>query len=134
MKTKLLPNYSKKIALPVAVICIVSLIFTGPLAASIQVNGSVLEWIINDLLLLSLIAMVFSREKEETLVIRKLRIRKLIEAVGFGVVVLIYDSVSNIFYQDGLEEIKSGYELILMMLVYYLFFFFIKKHSKPARA
>lgn len=134
MEKKLLPNYSKKFALPAAVICIVSLIFTGPLAASIQVDENVVEWILKDLLLLSLVVIVLSREKEETQEIHKIRIRGLIEAIGFGVVVLIYDSVSNIFYQNGLEEMRSGYELMLMMLSYYLFFFFIKKNIKPARA
>lgn len=130
MQDKLLPNYSKKIAFPVGILCLFGLIFTGTMATSVQIDETVIEWILKDLLLISLLVLVWSREKEESPAIQMARYRELLSAVIFGVILVIYDSIAH----EDPSEMRSSYQLMLMMLIYYLFLFFIRTKIKdPTR-
>lgn len=134
MQEKLLPNYSKKIAFPIGILCIIGLFFIRIWPDSLLIDEHVTDWIFKDLLLVSLVVMILSREKEESPAIHETRYRELLNALTFGVIIVIYDSVANFFYSNGFEEMRSGYELLLMMLIYYLFSFFIRTKIKdPSR-
>lgn len=130
MQEKLLPNYSKKIAFPIGILCLIGLSFIRIWPDSLLIDEQVTDWIFKDLLLVSLVVMILSREKEESSAIHKTRYRELLNALTFGVIIVIYDSVANFFYSNGFEEMRSGYELLLMMLIYYLFSFFIRTKIK----
>ncbi len=130
MNEKLLPNSLKKIVLPIILIFIIGLVFSDPLADFMNLEVIRLNWILKDFILLSLILFVFSKEKIETPQIQKIRSKKLIDSLGFGVVVVIYDSLSAIFFSGESFEMKSSYELLILIFCYYLLSFYITKNIK----
>ncbi len=130
MNEKLLPNSIRKIVLPILLFLILGLVFSAPLADFINLEEIRLSWVFKDLILLSIIAFVFSKEKNETSHVQKIRIQKLIECLGFGVVVVIFDSLSAIFYSQESFEMKNSYELLLLIFSYFLISFYITKNIK----
>ncbi len=130
MNEKLLPNSLKKIVLPIILIFIIGLVFSDPVADYMNLEVIRLNWILKDLILLSLIVFVFSKEKIETPRTQKIRAKKIIESISFGIVVVIFDSLSAIFYSENSFEMKSSYELLILIFSYYLLSFYITKNIK----
>ncbi|CAM4303915.1 hypothetical protein [Gillisia hiemivivida] len=130
MNEKLLPNSLRKIVLAILLFLIIGLVFSDPIADYINLEVIRLNWILKDFILLSLIVFVFSKEKIETPRIQKIRAKKLIESLGFGVVVVIFDSLSAIFYSGDSFEMKSSYEFLILIFSYYLLSFYISKNIK----
>jgi hypothetical protein len=130
MNEKLLPNSLRKIVLPILLFLIIGLVFSDPIADYINLEIIRLNWILKDLILLSIIFFVFSKEKIETPRTQKIRAKKLIDSLGFGVVVVIYDSLSAIFFSGDSFEMKSSYEFLILIFSYYLLSFYISKNIK----
>ncbi|MCY2686775.1 hypothetical protein [Salinimicrobium sp. TH3] len=130
MTEKLLPNYSKKIALTIGLISIFTLILIFSLGSNIkEIDPTILEWIFKNIFLVSLLVLVFSKEKKESLKINNIRLQQTRDALGFGVVVIVLDSLSEIIFWDGDFEMKSGFTIMVMVLLYYLIFFTYKKYN-----
>jgi len=77
--------------------------------------------------LTSLLLLVFTKEKVETDVIKKIRFERLKQSLIFGAAVLILDSISELSFNIGDIEMKSGYEIMIMILLFYLITFSYKK-------
>lgn len=133
MTDKFLPNYYKKIIIPIAVLLILCLTFSNPLAGFFKLEENIFNWILKDLILICFTALIFTQEKMESPRIQKLRIKKLVEALGFGVIVVIYDSLSAIFYWSESFEMKSSYEFLILIISYYHIIFFISKNIKQVK-
>lgn len=127
MQEKLLPNIYKKIALTAGVLTLIALILKDPIAQALDFHEVRLDRIIKDLFLISLLAVVFSKEQNESEGISVLRLKKLKEAVGFGGFILLFNSVQEIVFWDGDYEMKNGYEIMIGILIFYLVVFHIKK-------
>lgn len=127
MTKNLLPNQYRKFATATAVLAVITLFFTFPLAEALQFQEAWLDRIVKDVFLISLLAVVFSKEKNETEEIELLRLKELKGAVGFGGFVLLLDSVQEIIFWNGEYEIKTGYEIMVGMLLFYLVVFNLKK-------
>ena len=127
MQENLLPNTYKKIALTVGVFTLITLILKDPIAQTLDFHEVRSDRIVKDLFLISLLAVVFSKEKNESASISLLRLKKMKEAIGFGGFIFLLDSVQEIIFWDGDYEIKNGYEILLGILIFYLIVFHIKK-------
>ena len=127
MKEYLLPNHYKKIAFVLGLIALASLIFQYLLTDVLIIEPTRLEWIIKDIILISLLGLTFSKEKNESKKIKELRLKDLKGALGFGVFVLIFDSVQELIFWDGNYEMKSGYEIMAGILLFHLIFFTYRK-------
>lgn len=122
MKKDLLPNYFKKVGLIVGFILLTSLLVIHfyPEQISVSQNQEIIKWIIKDLILISLLLISFSKEKNETDQIYKIRFQKLKQSVIFGGAVLILDLISEILYNNDNIEVKSGYEIMVMITLFYI--------------
>jgi hypothetical protein len=130
MTEKLLPNYSKKIALTIGIISIFSLIFNYFLGSNlIEIEPIIIEWTFKNIFLVSLLVLVFSKEKTESKEINTIRFQQLRNAVGFGVFIIVMDSLSEIIFWNGNFEMKSGFRIMIMILLYYLILFSYKKYN-----
>ena len=127
MKEYLLPNYYKKIALAIGIIALASLIFKYLLTDVLIIEQTRLEWIIKDIILISLLGIVFSREKNESKKISELRLKELKAALGFGFFIFLFDSVQELIFWDGIHETRSGYGILIGILLFHLVFFTYKK-------
>ena len=131
----LLPNYLKKIALTIGIVALTTLISNAVYPEVLNIEKSKLTWILKILILASLLTMVFTKEKNETEKISQLRLKNILDSVGFGVAFYIIDTISELIFSDGKYEMKSGYEMLIIILFYYIVTFFIKKNIKTvARA
>lgn len=129
MAETLLPNYSKKIALTLGVISLIVLIINFSVGKIEPIEPNLVAYICKIIFLVSLLILVFSKEKRETKQINVLRLQQLRSAVGFGVVVIVLDSISEIIFWDGHIEMKSGYTILILIHLYYLFFFTFQKYK-----
>lgn len=122
MKKDLLPNYFKKVGLIVGFILLTSLLVIHfyPEQISVSQNQEIIKWIIKDLILISLLLISFSKEKNDTDQIYKIRFQKLKQSVIFGGAVLILDLISEIIYNNDNIEVKSGYEIMVMITLFYI--------------
>lgn len=122
MKKDLLPNYFKKVGLIVGFILLTSLLVIHfyPEQISVSQNQEIIKWIIKDLILISLLLISFSKEKNDTDQIYKIRFQKLKQSVIFGGAVLILDLISEILYNNDNIEVKSGYEIMVMITLFYI--------------
>ncbi len=89
----------------------------------------ILEWIFKNILLVSLLVLVFSKEKTESQKINTIRFQQSRNALGFGVFVIVLDSLSEIIFWDGNFEMKTGFTIMVMVLLYYLIIFTYKKYN-----
>lgn len=129
MTENLLPNYYQKIAVPVGILALISLIFNYILSDFTALEQARLAWIIKCIFLISLAVFSFSKEKNESGKIRMLRLRGLRDAVGFGVFVILLDAISELIFWKNDFEIKNAYEIMLMILIYHLVFFHYRKRK-----
>ena len=127
MNENLLPNHFKKIAFGIGIVALLALIFKYLFVDLFIIEQTRLEWIIKNIILISLIGVVFSREKNESKNIKELRLQELKGALGFGIIILFFDSVQELIFWDGDYEMKSGYELMVAMLLFHLVFFTYRK-------
>lgn len=130
IKENLLPNYFKIIGLVVAILSAALLWFMYANPESLPFTHlEIQKWIVKDMLLVSLLFMIFSREKKESQKIKMLRLDKAKRALIFGALLLIFDSVREMIFFDGKFEMKSGFELIVLILVFYLLVFLLRKYN-----
>ncbi|WP_034893257.1 hypothetical protein [Gillisia sp. Hel_I_29] len=127
MKENLLPNYYKKIGLTFGLLSLIFLILNLYYPDLINSNKELIKWICKDIFLTSLLLLVFTKEKVETDVIKKIRSERLKQSLIFGAAVLILDSISELSFNIGDIEMKSGYEIMIMILLFYLITFSYKK-------
>lgn len=129
MDKKLLPNFYKTIAFTVGVLALTALILKHYLADLLPLGQERLGWIIKTIILISLLSITFSKEKNESEEISDLRAQELKGAVGFGGFVVLLNSVQEIIFWDGNYEVKSAYGIMLGILLFYLVFFSYKKRK-----
>ena len=129
MNDRLLPNQYKLIAFVIFIISIIAFILKIPLADLVQLEQARITWIIKDIILISLLVITFSKDKNETQKITDLRVRELSGAVIFGGFLLIIQSIQEILFWDGHYEIEDGFEIMVAILLYYIIVFNIKKHK-----
>ena len=129
MKENLLPNYFKKIGLIFGSLSIIFLISNLSYPDLVQSNQQLVKWIFKDLLLISLLLIAFAKEKNESEQLNKIRFEKLKQSVLFGGVVLIFDSISELAFDKGDMDMKTGYEIVLMILFFYLITYNLRKYN-----
>ena len=88
-----------------------------------------MKWIFEDLLLISLLFIAFAKEKNDSEELNKIRLEKLKQSIIFGAVVLIFDSISDLAFDKGDMDMKTGYEIILMVLFFYLITYNLRKYN-----
>jgi hypothetical protein len=131
MKENLLPNYFKKIGLITGIISFILLILIHFYSEQISFssNQEIIKWIIKDIILISLLFISFAKEKNETEKIFKIRFQRLKQSVIFGGAVLILDSISELAFNNGEIEMKSGYEIMIMIILFYVVTFNFEKNK-----
>jgi hypothetical protein len=129
MNERLLPNYYKKIAFITGIIGVIAFILKFPLGDFVQLEQPRIDWILKDIILISLLIITFSKDKNETEKVKNLREQELRSAVIFGGFLLIINSIQEIFFWDGNYEIEDGFEIMVAILLYYIIVFNIKKHK-----
>lgn len=135
MKENLLPNYFKKIGLLFSLLSLTFLIINLFYPDLIQSHNELLKWIFKDIFLISLLLIAFTKEKDESAEMTNIRNENFKKSLLFGGAVLILDSISELSFNIGEIEMKSGYEIMIMILLFYLFTFnYKKKNHSEARA
>ncbi|WP_405199124.1 hypothetical protein [Christiangramia sp. LLG6405-1] len=129
MNDRLLPNQYKLIAFVIFIISILAFILKIPLADLVQLEQARMSWIIKDIVLISLLIITFSKDKNETQKIQNLRVQELRGAVIFGGFILLIHSIQEILFWDGRYQIEDGFELMIAILLYYIIVFNVKKYK-----
>ncbi len=129
IKENLLPSYSKKIAIITAIVAIIAFFSKVLVAEIIAVDETRIVIIFKTLLIVSLFVLVFSKEKNESKDIKRLRSQELKGALLFGGFLLLVDSIQDIIFGEGSYETKSGDGLMIAILLFYLISFAIKKNA-----
>jgi len=129
MKDRLLPSQYKMIAFIIFIISIIAFILQNPLANLVQLEQARMSWIIKDIVLISLLLITFSKDKNETQKVKDLRVQELRGAVIFGGFILIIHSIQEILFWDGRYQIEDGFELMVAILLYYIVVFNFKKYK-----
>lgn len=129
MNERLLPNQYKIIAFITGIIGFIAFILKHPLGEFVQLEQARIGWIIKDIILISLLVITFSKDKNETQKVKDLRVQELRGAVIFGGFILIVQSVQEIIFWDGHYEIEDGFEIMVAILLYYMVVFNIKKYK-----
>ena len=129
MKESLLPNYFKKIGLIFGSFSIIFLILNLSYPDLIQSNQQLIKWIFKDVLLISLLLIAFAKDKNESDQLHKIRFEQLKRSVLFGGLVLVFDSISELAFDKGHMDMKSGYEIMLLVLFFYLISYNFKKYN-----
>jgi len=127
MNKKLLPNFYKTIAFTVGVLALTALILKHYLVDLLPLEQERLGWIIKTIILISLLSITFSKEKNESAELSDLRAQELKGAVGFGGFVVLLNSVQEIIFWDGSYEVKSAYGIMLGILFFTWCFSVIRK-------
>lgn len=129
MNENLLPNYFKKIGIITGIASIIFLILFHFYSEqlSFSLNQDIIKWILKDIFLISLLLISFTKEKIETEKIYKIRFQRLKQSVIFGGAVLILDSISELSFNIGEIEMKSGYEIMVMITLFYIVTFHFEK-------
>lgn len=125
----LLPKRFKMLGLSTAIVAILAIAVSFLFAEQIGIDRSILLNIGKLLFLFGLLFLSFSKEKEESPRLKKLRLKNLTAAIIFGSVMTALDLLWNLVYRSDLEP-KSGYEILVMILVYYLVLFNFNKPKK----
>ncbi|MUP44693.1 hypothetical protein E0K83_02910 [Gramella sp. BOM4] len=122
MKELLLPNYFKKIGLIAGSLLFIAFVIIFALGelGSTEINLDLLGQIVKDLILVCLFFIAFGKETRETEAIKKLRYDKLMKALLFGGLILLFDSISNLVFDRNHEVLKSGYEIMVVVLLFYI--------------
>ncbi|MFV9482315.1 hypothetical protein ACNI3T_00680 [Christiangramia sp. ASW11-125] len=129
MNDRLLPNQYKLIAFVIFIISIIAFILKIPLADLVQLEQARMSWIIKDIVLISLLIITFSKDKNETQRVQNLRVQELIGAVIFGGFILLIHSIQEILFWDGRYQIEDGFELMIAILLYFIVVFNVKKYK-----
>ena len=129
MKEDLLPNYFKKIGLIFGSLSLIFLISNLSNIDFINSNEPFVKWIFKILFLISLLLIAFSKEKNESDKIIKIRFEKFKQSILFSAVVLIFDSVSELAFDKNDENLITGYELMLIILFFYLITYNFRKYN-----
>jgi len=129
MNERLLPNYYKKIAFIIGITGIIAFILKVPLGDFVQLEQPRIGWILKDIILISLLIITFSKDKNETDKVKNLREQELRSAVIFGGFLLIINSIQEIIFWDGIYEIEDGFEIMVAILLYYIIVFNFKKYK-----
>ena len=129
IKENLLPSYSKKIAIVIAIVAIIAFFSKVLVAEIIAVDETRIGIIFKTLLIVSLFVLVFSKEKNESKDIKRLRSQELKGALLFGGFLLLVDSIQDVIFGEGSYETKSGDGLMIAILLFYLISFAIKKNA-----
>lgn len=129
IKENLLPSYFKKIAIITAIVAIIAFFLKVLVAEIIAVDETRIGIIFKTLLIVSLFVLVFSKEKNESKDIKRLRSQELKGALLFGGFLLLVDSIQDIIFGEGSYETKSGDGLMIAILLFYLISFAIKKNA-----
>ncbi|MGA9324519.1 MAG: hypothetical protein WBV11_03590 [Salegentibacter sp.] len=127
-KILLLPNRIKWIGLSTAAISILAIVLAFFFAEQIGIDKEVVFSIGKIFFLMSLLFLVFSEEKEESELLKKLRLKHLTSAILFSGLILIIDSLWALFSITDGKNTKSGMEILIIILLYYLILF---NYHKP---
>lgn len=122
-KILLLPNRIKWIGLSTAAISILAIVLAFFFAEQIGIDKEIVFSIGKIFFLMSLLFLVFSEEKEESELLRKLRLKHLTSAILFSGLILIIDSLWELFSITDGKNTKSGIEILIIILLYYLILF-----------
>jgi len=129
MNDRLLPSQYKIIAIIIFIISVIAFILKYPIGDFVQLEQARINWIIKDIILISLLVITFSKDKNETQKVKELRIRELSGAVLFGGFLLIIQSIQELIFWNGQYEIEDGFEIMVAILLYYIILFNIKKYK-----
>mgnify|MGYP001056890845 CR=1 FL=1 len=127
MKQALLPNYYKKIGLGLFALSLIGFTLNLFYSDVISMDPQLLKWIFKDVLLIALLFIAFSREKEESEHLNTIRFEKLKDSVLVGGVFILLDSISELVFYDGNLDMSSGYKILIVMLLYYIITYNFKK-------
>ena len=133
MKVTLLPNYFKKIGLITGFLAFVSFVVFDLAYGTIpfSYDRELVSFICKDLIVVSLLFIAFANEKEHVKNLNSLRFEKLKQAIIFGAVILIYDSISEIIFRREEMAMESGYEIMITSLLFYIVTFHFEKNNMP---
>lgn len=129
MKEKLLPNYYKKIGLITAFLALLLLITNIINQDLIDFKQENIDWVLKDIVLISLLLIAFAREKVENRKIENIRYEKLKQSVIFGGFVLIMDSLLQLIANYEMVKMKGGFQIMIMILLFYTISFNFRKFN-----
>ena len=134
MKVALLPNYFKKIGVAAGILSLIFYIIFGTNHEMIPLayDPEIISWITKDLIVVALLFIAFSKEKKQYKDLNTLRFERLKQSMIFGVVILIFDSISDIIFNPEEIDVKNGYEVVIMILFFYIVTFHFEKKKMPS--
>lgn len=133
MKVSLLPNYFKKIGILTGLVSFLCYLLFGlnHELFSFTYDREIVSYISKDIIVISLFFIAFAKEKRPIKNLNALRFEKLKQALIFGGVILIYDSISEIIFRSGEMEMESGYEVMITALLFYIVTFYFELYNLP---
>ncbi|MCH4822095.1 hypothetical protein ML462_02830 [Gramella lutea] len=133
MKVVLLPNYFKKIGIITGLISSLCYFVFGidHEMLDLSYDREVVGFITKDMIVISLLFIAFAKEKSQIQNLDTIRFEKLKQAMIFGAVILIYDSISEIIFRSGEMEMESGYEVMITGLLFYIVTFYFELYNLP---
>ena len=130
MKEKSTPNYFKKIGFILACLSFLFLFINHFNPDLIETNEELIKWIFKDILLISLLYIAFGNCKNESKNLIKLKFKALKSAFLIGAGILIFESITEMAFNKGGIDVKSGYEIVVIILVLYLINYYWSKDNK----
>jgi hypothetical protein len=127
---RLLPNYFKKIGLMVFILAfiIITILKLSGLEFT-QAQKEIHKFIVMNFTNLSLLLVVFSRDKIEDELIIQIRLKAMSMTFLFAAGISIINPIMDMVFQDPIKELSSQ-QLVGSMLCFYLFWFYLLKRSR----
>ena len=120
MTENLLPNFFKKIGLSVGIMALLIFLLNDFYFTWLNIDQTRWDWILKIILLISLVTIVFSKDKYETKEISDLRLQNLKDSIGAGIVILLLSSFKELIFRDGDYDVISSFGLIIFILIIHL--------------
>ncbi len=124
---RLFPYQYKKYFIIVMAIAFIIVIFDG---FGVLTDHDFLGQIVMNVLLVCLLALSLSRDKEEDELTMKLRLKAIASTFILGVSLVIVDPYINLLFDGDFRITKEADGLLLTMMIYYFFIFYSLKKRR----
>ena len=134
MNGNLLPTFYKTIGLIIGITTLIAFLLNDFYIKWLNVDQSRFDLILKLVILISLVIIVFSKEKYETKQISDLRLRELKGSISAGIIVFILDSLKELIFWDGEFDNISSFGLLIIILILHLITFNSNRNKLIARS
>ena len=134
MNGNLLPTFYKTIGLIIGITTLIAFLLNDFYIKWLNIDQSRFDLILKLVILISLVIIVFSKEKYENKQISDLRLRELKGSIIAGIIVFILDSLKELIFWDGEFGNISSFGLLIIILILHLITFNSNRNKLIARS